>query len=92
MIVAAMLGVIGVVGIYSYLPIRAMMHAPLNYWNPQTKFNFELVVFSGGGGIFTLEGLRSIPALLAFYDPQMFAWYGEWFTRRAESSYSFWPR
>jgi hypothetical protein len=80
MLVAALLGVIGVIGIYSYLPIRAMMHAPLNYWNPQTKVNFEMVVFSGGGGIFTLEGLRSIPALLAFYDPQMFAWYGEWFT------------
>jgi hypothetical protein len=30
MIVAALLGVIGVVGIYTYLPISAMMNAPIN--------------------------------------------------------------
>ena len=33
-IVAALLGPFGVFAIYLYLPIRAMMNAPLNYWNP----------------------------------------------------------
>ena len=42
MIVAGLLGAIGVVGIYTYLPIRAMMNAPLNYWDPQTWERFRV--------------------------------------------------
>jgi len=80
MIVAALLGVTGVVGIYTYLPIRAMMHAPLNYWDPQTWVRFDEVVFSGGGGLLTLEGLRSIPRVLASNASDIVGWYGEWLT------------
>ena len=80
MIVAALLGVVGLVGIYTYLPIRAMMHAPLNYWDPQTWERFRDVVLSGGGGLFTLDGLRSIPGVLASNASQIVGWYGDWLT------------
>ena len=80
MIVAALLGVVGLVAIYTYLPIRAMMHAPMNYWDPQTWTRFQEVVLSGGGGLFTLNGLMSIPRVLAKNAGDIFGWYGEWLT------------
>ena len=85
MIVAGLLGAIGVVGIYTYLPIRAMMNAPLNYWDPQTWERFRDVVLSGGGGLFTPEGLRSIPGVLASNAAQIVGWYGEWLTPAGET-------
>ncbi len=85
MIVAALLGAIGVVSIYTYLPIRAMMNAPLNYWDPQTWERFRDVVLSGGGGLFTPEGLRSIPGVLASNAAQIVGWYGEWLTPAGET-------
>ncbi len=80
MIVAALLGAASLAGIYTYLPIRAMMHAPLNYWDPQTWERFRDVVFSGGGGLFTLEGLIAIPRVLAQNGAQIIGWYGDWLT------------
>ena len=80
MIVAALLGAIGLVGIYTYLPIRAMMNAPINYWNPQTWERFRDVVLSGGGDLYTWHGLKAAPQVLAFNGPQIIAWYGEWLT------------
>ncbi len=85
MIGAALLGAVGVVGIYTYLPIRAMMNAPLNYWDPRTWERFRDVVLSGGGGLFTPEGLRSIPGVLASNAAQIVAWYGDWLTPAGET-------
>ncbi len=79
-IVAALLGPIGLVAIYSYLPIRAMMHAPLNYWDPETWVRFQEVVLSGGGDLYTWHGLRAAPQVIALNGPQIIAWYGEWLT------------
>jgi hypothetical protein len=80
MIVAALLGVIGLVGIYTYLPIRAMMHAPMNYWDPQTWERFKDVVLSGGGDLYSWHGLQAAPGTIAYYAPQIYGWYGEWLT------------
>jgi hypothetical protein len=80
MIVAGLLGVIGVVGIYTYLPIRAMMNAPINYWNPQTWERFRDVVLSGGGDLYSWQGLHEAPRVIGIYAPQIYAWYGEWLT------------
>ena len=79
-IVAALLGPIGLVAIYSYLPIRAMMHAPLNYWDPETWIRFQEVVLSGGGGLFTLEGWRTAPQVISLNAPLIVGWYAEWLT------------
>ncbi len=80
MIVAVLLGAVGLVGIYTYLPIRAMMNAPINYWNPQTWERFRDVVLSGGGDLYTWHGLKAAPQVITLYGPQIIAWYGEWLT------------
>ena len=80
MIVAGLLGVIGLVGIYLYLPIRASMHPPLNYGNTYTWQGFQFVALGGQvGGIInylTWQGLHTFLRGL----PQVIGWYGEWLT------------
>ncbi|HTY54245.1 MAG TPA: DUF2723 domain-containing protein [Candidatus Binataceae bacterium] len=80
MIVAGLLGVIGLVGIYLYLPLRASMHPPLNYGNTYTWAGFQFVALGGQvGGIInylTWEGLRVFLKNL----PQVVGWYNEWLT------------
>ena len=80
MIVAGLLGVLGLVGIYLYLPIRASMHPALNYGNTDTWRGFQFVALGGQvGGIInylTWEGLRVFLHAL----PQVVDWYGEWLT------------
>ncbi len=80
MIVAGLLGVFGLVGIYLYLPIRASMHPPLNYGNTYTWRGFQFVALGGQvGGIInylTWEGLRIFLHAL----PRVVDWYGEWLT------------
>jgi hypothetical protein len=80
MIVAGLLGVLGLVAIYLYLPIRASMHPPLNYGNTYSWRGFQFVALGGQvGGIInylTLEGVRIFLRRL----PQVFDWYGEWLT------------
>jgi len=78
MIVAGLLGIIGLVGIYLYLPIRGSMHPPLNYGNTYTWAGFQFVALGGQvGGIInylTWEGLRVFLRNL----PQVVGWYSEW--------------
>jgi len=80
MIVAGLLGIVGLVGIYLYLPLRAAMHPPLNYGNTYTWKGFQFVALGGQvGGIInylTWEGLRIFLRNL----PQVVGWYSEWLT------------
>ena len=80
MIVAGLLGVFGLVGIYLYLPLRASMHPPLNYGNTYTWQGFQFVALGGQvGGIInylTWEGLRIFLHAL----PRVVDWYSEWLT------------
>src|SRR5207247_1059594 len=68
-------GIVGGVGIYSFLPLRAMMHPPLNYFDPETWVGFRTLVFSGGGYL-TSYGISGFASNL----PQIIGWYAEWFT------------
>src|SRR6266851_1049490 len=80
MIVAAALGIVGLVGIYLYLPLRAAMHPPLNYGNTYTWQGFQFVALGGQvGGIInylTAEGVRMFVRRL----PEAMGWYREWLT------------
>jgi hypothetical protein len=80
MIVAGLLGVVGLVGIYLYLPLRASMHPPLNYGNTYTWQGFQFVALGGQvGGIInylTWAGLRMFLNAL----PRVVDWYSEWLT------------
>jgi len=80
MIVAGLLGTVGLVGIYLYLPLRASMHPPLNYGNTYTWKGFQFVALGGQvGGIInylTWAGLRMFVRAL----PQAVGWYSEWLT------------
>ena len=80
MIVAGLLGILGLVGIYLYLPIRASMHPPLNYGNAYSLKGFQFVALGGQvGGVIsylTWEGLRIFLRAL----PRVLGWYGEWLT------------
>ena len=80
MIVAATLGVVGLFGIYLYLPIRSAMNPPLNYGNTSTLQGFLSVVNDAQvGGIanhLNWETFRRFFLLL----PTVPSWYGEWLT------------
>jgi hypothetical protein len=80
MIVATVLGIVGLVGIYLYLPLRSAMHPPLNYGNTYTWQGFQFVALGGQiGGIInylTIEGVRMFLRRL----PEAIGWYREWFT------------
>ncbi len=80
MIVAGLAGVVSLVAIYTYLPLRASMNPPLNYGNTYTWEGFRFVALGGQvGGVLnylTWEGLRRFVISL----PQAAGWYGEWLT------------
>ena len=80
MIVAALLGVLGLVGIYLYLPIRGSMHPPLSYGNAYTWQGFQFVVLGGQiGGITNYLNWEELRGFLRAL-PQVIGWYGEWLT------------
>lgn len=79
--VAALLGVLSLVAVYSFLPLRAMTDPPLNYGNPSTWQGFEFGALSGrfqAANFLTSRGVHEFIRAL----PQIIQWYGEWFTVR----------
>ena len=80
MIVAGLLGIAGVVSIYSFLPIRASFNPPLNYGNTDTWKGFQFVVLGGQVGGVTNYLTWPIFVVAIQRLPQVFGWYGEWLT------------
>jgi len=80
MIVAALIGVVALVGVYLYLPLRSAMHPPLNYGNTYTWEGFKFVALGGQvGGIInyaTMDGVRMFIRRL----PEAIGWFEEWLT------------
>jgi hypothetical protein len=78
LIVAGLLGVFGIVAIYTYLPLRSAMHPPLNYGNTYTWAGFKFVALGGQvGGIMNYiswEGLR----IFKRHFPEAVGWYRDW--------------
>ncbi|MGB8411509.1 MAG: DUF2723 domain-containing protein [Candidatus Binatus sp.] len=80
MIVAGLLGIVGAVGIYSFLPIRASMNPPLNYGDTITWKGFQFVVLGGQvGGVINYLTWPILGVAIKRL-PQVFAWYEEWLT------------
>jgi len=80
MMVAALIGIVGIFVIYAYLPLRSAMHPPLNYGSTYTWKGFKFVALGGQvGGItnyLTVQGLRIF--VRRFHEA--IEWYGEWLT------------
>jgi hypothetical protein len=79
-VLAAMLGIGGVVAIYLYLPIRASMNPPLNYGATNTWAGFRLVALGGQvGGAINYLNLATLGTAIKGL-PQAWGWYGDWLT------------
>ena len=84
-IVAGLLGVLGVVGIYAYLPLRAMMHPPLNYGNTSTWHGFRQVALAGQvGGFMSFLRWGSLTHFIENVPTQAVGWYRQWLGGGAE--------
>jgi hypothetical protein len=75
---AAACGLLGL-GVYAYLPLRAMMHPALSYAHPTTWARFRYVVFAeqfrSDMGFLSIGGLLTAIARL----PWVMSQYSEWF-------------
>ncbi len=77
--VAGLLGILGVTAIYAYLPLRSMMNPPLNFGDTRTWEGFRYVAL---GGQIAATGSLSWERLVHFFWslPQVYSWYGSWLT------------
>jgi hypothetical protein len=85
LIVAGLLGVLGVVGIYAYLPLRAMMHPPLNYGNTNTWHGFRQVALGGQvGGFASFLNWGTVKHFIGNVPAQAVGWYRDWLGSEVE--------